>query len=675
MTGLIAAPTIDASRGLDEPTGVTGYLYRMMTRTMDGVVLFDDVGRIVFANAAFGRLVGIQASRLVRQSFLGLLRESERPMVLLRWRRLSHGQEDSYRVHLIPSLGDRLLVVVQHRIEQGTNLHLAYVRDLTESTELSRQMHELTGLTSIARAFASITDPRQVTSHLVTELAQLLGVEKCYISRYDPVTDMVEPLVPAVGIAESDLPALRIRLAECGHLSQIAQTGQPRISNDAARDPLLSQRQLRALQISSLLTVPLTSGRRILGFINVINRYGAGFHEDDVRPLLIFAGQVAVVLDNARLVSELAGEKDLAVARAGQLEALINSIVDGVFIVRADGSVVTVNAAGRRLTGLSHDDVLRPAADYLTLLRLRRLDDMPAEEDDLPWRRSLAGETVQNQELLLRGHGRSSDTIISVSSAPVYTVGGTVALAVVVARDVTEVRDLQRQKDEFLSIASHELRTPLTTLRGYTQQVLRMLQRDALDRDRAIRNLELVMRQVDRLAGLAGDLVDVSRLETGQLRVAAAPCDLVTVAGEVLDRCRAGTATPRHRLVLTADGPVVGAWDAARLEQVLANLIGNAIKYSPEGGTVEVRVWQDGASGAVSVRDEGIGIPTDKLPHLFQAFYRVEHLSDRNAPGLGLGLHIAHELVRLHGGTITAQSQPGKGSLFTVMLPLAPDAG
>jgi PAS domain S-box-containing protein len=669
------APAMKPPR-FEELSGVTGYLNRMMTRTMDGVVIFDDVGRIAFANAAFGRLIGQQPARLLKHSFLGMIREDERAATLRRWRALEVGREETYRVHISAAGSDRLLVVVQHRLELASTLHLAYIRDLTESAELSRQMHELGGLAGIARAFESITDPRQVTTHLVTELAQLLGVEKCYISLHDPVTDLVEPLAPAYGIADERLPELRTRLSESGHLAQIVHSGLPRISNDAQDDPLLNQRMVRKLEVDTLLTAPLTAGRRVLGFVTVINRFGAGFHEDDVRPLQIFAGQVAVVLDNARLVSELANEKELAVARAGQLEALVNSIVDGVFIAAASGEVVQVNAAGLRLTGLGADEARRQSEDYIHLLCLRRLDGSPLPAAELPWRRALEGETVQNQEILLRAAEATGDTIISVSGAPVRASDGAIRLAVIVARDVTQLRELQRQKDEFLSIASHELRTPLTTLRGYTQQVLRMLERGGdFDRERAISSLQRVIRQVDRLAGLTGDLVDVSRLETGHLRLSPEPCDLVALMTEVLDRFRAGLDGRRHRLMLVApSAPVLGEWDAARLEQVFTNLIDNGIKYSPLGGAVEVRLRQADGQAFVSVRDEGIGIPADKLPHLFQAFYRVEALSERSAPGLGLGLRIAYELVKMHGGAIAVESEPGRGATFTVTLPLAPAA-
>jgi signal transduction histidine kinase len=124
-------------------------------------------------------------------------------------------------------------------------------------------------------------------------------------------------------------------------------------------------------------------------------------------------------------------------------------------------------------------------------------------------------------------------------------------------------------------------------------------------------------------------------------------------------------------LLVAPAQPVVGHWDAARLEQVLTNLVDNAIKYSPKGGPVELRLRQHEGQAEVAVRDEGIGIAPDQIEHLFQAFFRVESSADRHTSGLGLGLHIAHELVRLHDGTITVESQPGQGSRFTVTLPLS----
>lgn len=304
MSASLPPPILDAI----EKTGATGYLNRMMLRTMDGVVVFDEVGRILWANGAFGRMAGEPAAALEGRSLLTLVREEERAGILPRWRRLVQGAEESYRVHLRGAGGrEQLVMILQSRLPLGAGVHLAYVRDLTDSANLSQQLHELHGLAGIARAFTSITDPRQMMDRLVQQLAHLIGVEKCYISLHDPVTDLVEPQAPAFGIAAADLARLRVRLAESGHLLAVVQSGQALISNAPHDDPLLDAGLVRELGIRSLLTAPLRSGRRTLGFVHVINRHGGLFHEDDVRPLQIFAGQAAVALENARLLQELTG--------------------------------------------------------------------------------------------------------------------------------------------------------------------------------------------------------------------------------------------------------------------------------------------------------------------------------------------------------------------------------
>lgn len=661
-----------------EKTGATGYLNRMMLRTMDGVVVFDEVGRILWANGAFGRMVGEPAAALEGRSLLTLVREEERAGILPRWRRLVQGAEESYRVHLRGAGGrERLVMILQSRLSLGAGVHLAYVRDLTDSANLSQQLHELHGLAGIARAFASIADPRQMMDQLVQQLGHLIGVEKCYISLHDPVTDLVEPQAPAFGIAAADLARLRVRLAESGHLLAIVQSGQALISNAPHDDPLLDAGLVRELGIRSLLTAPLRSGQRTLGFVHVINRHGGVFHEDDVRPLQIFVGQAAVALENARLLQELAEEKGSALARAGQLEALVNSMADAVFIASADGRMVQINAAGLEMTGLHPDLTAEEIETYSSLLNMRHRDGRSLRRHEVALVRALCGETIRHEEIWLRPVSGATDLLVSVSGAPVRAADGSISLAVVVARDITQMRQLERHRDDFLSIASHELRTPLTLMRGHVQQVLRALERGGeLDREKAVANLGRALRHVDRLTQLTHDLADVSRMGRGRLTLRPARYNLVTLVSEAVGYFAADPVAQHHIVRFIPPAEVVsGIWDGARLEQALLNLLDNAAKYSPSGGAIEVQIGSDDRHATISVRDEGIGIPEDQLPLLFAPFFRVQDDADRHARGLGLGLYIAHEIVRLHGGSIEIESTPGIGSLFRVVLPLESPPG
>jgi signal transduction histidine kinase len=229
-----------------------------------------------------------------------------------------------------------------------------------------------------------------------------------------------------------------------------------------------------------------------------------------------------------------------------------------------------------------------------------------------------------------------------------------------------------RHRDEFLSIASHELRTPLTTIKAYVQLQERHLRQPAPDLPHLNSLTEQLMRQVRRLEELVIDLLDVTQLHQGHLTLHAEPVDLSLLAGEVLTRFEhAPERTARHRLRLVAPAPVVGIWDPARLDQVLTNLVSNAIKYSPEGGEVLVSVGDVGGRALVEVRDQGVGIAAVDLPRLFRPFARGT--ADRRAiPGVGLGLYIAAQIVERHGGRLTVASQPGEGSTFRLDLPSRP---
>jgi K+-sensing histidine kinase KdpD len=229
-----------------------------------------------------------------------------------------------------------------------------------------------------------------------------------------------------------------------------------------------------------------------------------------------------------------------------------------------------------------------------------------------------------------------------------------------------------RQREQFLAIASHELRTPLTTVKGYSQLLARQARQPALDREQVAGLAEQLQRQVARLEALVADLLDASHLQRGHLDLHPEPVDLVALARQVLDRFEyAPERTPRHVLALDAPAPVTGQWDAGRLDQVLTNLIANALKYSPLGGEVRVGVYRRGDWAELTVRDQGIGIPADEQATLFEPFARGQD-ARQYARGAGLGLYIAAQIVERHGGTVAVHSQPGAGSTFTVRLSLAP---
>ncbi|WP_338262626.1 ATP-binding protein [Corallococcus caeni] len=245
-------------------------------------------------------------------------------------------------------------------------------------------------------------------------------------------------------------------------------------------------------------------------------------------------------------------------------------------------------------------------------------------------------------------------------------------MAARIDRTQKELREAIAIRDQFLSMASHELRTPLTPLKATLDLLIRQLgSGQGTNPERQRETIARLNRQVDRLTRLIGDMLDVSRLQSGRFTLTVAPMDVVALAREVVERIQ--VTRPERAEQLTLEFPtesLVGWWDEQRLDQLLTNLVENALRYSPPGTPVVVRVREDADGVRVEVEDRGIGIPEESVPQLFTPFFRARNATEHYAGGLGLGLAICREIVERHGGRIGAKSDgPGQGTCFTVKLP------
>jgi len=258
----------------------------------------------------------------------------------------------------------------------------------------------------------------------------------------------------------------------------------------------------------------------------------------------------------------------------------------------------------------------------------------------------------------------------------VNTLISAVRAALRARRRQYEVRDLlerqaeaDRRKDEFLAMLGHELRNPLAAIRNAHSVLVRL----GLGDERAARQREVIDRQTRHLARMVDDLLDVSRVTLGKIALKVEEIDLEEVALSCLRELEAAGMAERRDLALgVATEPVRVQGDPVRLEQVISNLLHNAVKYTPPGGRISVRVRQEGEEAVVRVQDSGIGIPAEMLPHIFDLFTQVESSLSRSQGGLGVGLPLVRSLIELHGGRVTAASEgPGEGSEFAVRLPLA----
>jgi signal transduction histidine kinase len=222
-----------------------------------------------------------------------------------------------------------------------------------------------------------------------------------------------------------------------------------------------------------------------------------------------------------------------------------------------------------------------------------------------------------------------------------------------------------RLKDDFLSAAAHDLKTPLTTLLAQAQMLERRILADP-SRPVDLQKVQVLVREAQRLKALVLELLDAARVERRLLTAEREQVDLLELARET---CETWT-TGRHPCTVVADGPLVGEWDPLRLSQLFQNLVENAIKYSPDGGSIEIHLAERDGQALVQVTDHGIGIPVADLPQIFERFHRASNVDDRRFSGMGLGLYICRGIVEEHGGQIEAKSQRGAGTSFLITLPL-----
>jgi signal transduction histidine kinase len=231
-----------------------------------------------------------------------------------------------------------------------------------------------------------------------------------------------------------------------------------------------------------------------------------------------------------------------------------------------------------------------------------------------------------------------------------------------------KVEDLSRLKDEFLSIASHELRTPVTSIKGYTQLAKALIRENDLVTSEEY--LDVALDQIDRMSRLILELLDVSRIETGRLEIRREPIPWSTFVCDVVHRHHTAVSDRRFQLnVPVSNKRVIG--DRDRLEQVLGNLMENAVKYSPDSSEIVVSLDERDDQLVTSIADRGIGIPSDELGQVFERFHRGRQVSSTNYGGLGLGLYITKQIVERHGGTIWVESREGQGTTFSFSLPVA----
>jgi PAS domain S-box-containing protein len=397
--------------------------------------------------------------------------------------------------------------------------------------------------------------------------------------------------------------------------------------------------------------------------VSSVQRLGA-----DGRPALV-ASLLLEATDRKTYERELLLARRKAERLAAEQALILGQAVEGVILTDAAGRITFVNEAARRMHGLAELGVT--VERYAEAYGLLTMDGRPYPPDELPLARAVVrGETVVGALWRVR-RPDGTESVLQGSAAPVLAEDGSRLGAVLTMHDVTVERELERQRDAFLATLTHDLKSPVTVIQGYAQLLRSQLARA----DAAPMLLEAtghIHASARRIDGMLDELVDLAQLRLGRLlALDRRPTDLVALATAAAAQHQA--ATERHRVELRcAAHALVGLWDQRRLARVLDNLVGNALKYSPAGGLVEVEVRREGDTAVLSVRDPGIGIPADELPRVLEPFGRATNAT--GFAGMGIGLASVRHLVAQHGGDVVIDSEEGVGTTVAVRLPL-PSAG
>lgn len=449
-----------------------------------------------------------------------------------------------------------------------------------------------------------------------------------------------------------------LRVGKEGIVGHVAATAEPYLVTDVSESSYFRSSPLLP-DTRSELAVPLVVGDRVVGVLDVHSDQVGGLTEDDLVLLQSLGRQIGIAIENTRLIERIVKERH-------HMAHVLDSIADGVYTVDRDLRVQTFNRAAEQITGWRAEEAI--GRFCYEVLRGSDEGSVPCSGEDCPTLKALQEQMTNGSQraerLVLSRDGRS--VFISISVAPLFELDGQITGTVVVFRDVSAEKELERLRAEFVSMVSHELRSPMTNILTSLELMLTSELEPAVQREM----LEIARDQVSRLSAFVEEILDISLLDARQIVIQR---ELVTLQPLIRRTVKAFEAAGRqgHRFVIQGNNVPFVLADEGKTEMVLTNLLENAVNYSPPGSKIIIEATAEPAMNmvVVSVTDQGIGIPPEYQEKVFEQFYRVDNEQRVKGKGRGLGLYISRRLVEMQGGQIWVESEVGRGSRFSFTLP------
>ena len=578
------------------------------------------------------------------------------------------------------------------RLAQGT----------TEDTEaLQQRINELTGELNVANQKISaleqakssspveeinvpISEFEETLRRLVQRTAMIVQAEKCVIMVRDRETGDLVARSPAWGMNDEEVQKFRVP-ADASLSGDVYQNGQAAIFESPDSDPRATSELLKELRVRNGVTVPLQIEKRddqnhvvdrmIIGVLHCFNkRYGGEFIDEDVRLLERLSRNAAAVIANAQIFQEMYEEKQ-------KLVHTLESLTAGLVLVNQRGRIGQMNAQARAMFAIesSAEPIGKLMEQVIRHEKCQEIFKKRISEAGAPLDDQSKDEIREPDEITI--FEDQLEFIYQIHSAVVRGDDNSSIGTVFIFNDITAIRNVERMKTEFVSIVSHELRTPLTPMKGFVNTLLQDENEEWYTRDDRREFYTIIEENVDRLGRLINDLLNVSRIE----KMGAAGIEMnwepnvdvrkVTESVAGMQRGR----TEKHQLVIDFDPEQIFIeTDADKMQNILHNIISNAIKYSPEGGEIRIggrleQPSEDYPCGSLlmTIKDQGLGISKEDLPKIGEKFNRSRNPRAISANGTGIGLFLTTNLIKAHHGVMWPESEGlGKGSTFNFRIPI-----
>ena len=521
---------------------------------------------------------------------------------------------------------------------------------------------ELAALLAIAETATQSLDTEKILKDTLDKSLEILGFDLAFIRMLDPATgNLVVRIARGLYSPEFLASVVPVDSARRNVASIIFETREPYIAPDIRKDLRFKNRTMVQAGLISAVWVPVMSKKRVIGVLVVGSKRLHRFSKKQIHLLMAFGSQLGVALENAQLYDEVSKGK-------AYIENLVENAGDAIISTNMKDRILTWNRGAEVIFGYSKEEVT--GKDMAILL----LEGRSKELEEIRNKVQLAG-LIRNLEVRRkRKDGAIIDAALAVS--PIKDKDDNVIAFLYLAKDITEkqryqqrLKELDKMKSDFVSNVSHELRTPLTAVKGSVDNML-----DGLTgplNEKQSRYLTRIKSNADRLTRLINDILDLSRIEAGKIDLKPAVLPLVTLAKEVAEGLRPVAVDKLISLEVASPDANATAWaDRDKVIQVLVNLIGNAVKFTPTHGKVSVTVERNGDAWVqTSVADTGPGIPLEEANRIFDKFYQIAQVGKQKARGTGLGLAISKALVEMHGGRIWVESEVDRGSTFFFTLP------